>query len=136
MMPHMQQRIVHLQRVKEEGSGHLVAVSSSSSLSLHGSASVSQSPLILPPTSVVTRPSASASSPLTSGSPALQPSTPVPSDIPIQSPVSNELQNQLPVITPPPPPPYPGPPPPYPAQLKVMFFNLNFQFVYKLFIFI
>lgn len=121
MMAHLQQRLVQLQRIKDEASGHLIAVSSSASLSQHCSTSVSQSSLILPLTTVVSRPSSATSNmPLTPVNPTMQPSTPIQSDIPVQSPVSNELQNQLPVITPPPPPPYPGPPPPYPSQLKVI----------------
>lgn len=126
MIAHLQQRIVQFQRVKDEASGHFVAVSSSASLSQHCSTNVSQSSLILPPPTIVARPSsATPSMPLTSVTSTLQSSTPIQSDIPVQSPVSNELQNQLPVITPPPPPPYPGPPPPYPSQLKVIIFTFH-----------
>lgn len=128
MMAHLHQRLVQLQRIKDEASGHLIAVSSSAPLSQHCSTNISQSSLILPSTTVVSRPSsATPSMPLSSVTPTLQPSTPIQSEIPVQSPVPNELQNQLPVITPPPPPPYPGPPPPYPSQLKVILMLISFE---------
>ena len=117
MQPHVQQRVVQLQRVNvRDGSmNDLISMNSpNSQLAQHPSP---QGALQPPLTPVTPRPPSSA----TPGTPSpLQtPTTPHPQDISTPSPVSNDMQGQLPVITPPPPPPYPGPPPPYPSQLKV-----------------
>jgi hypothetical protein len=115
-----------LQRVSlKDGmpAGHMISVSTANAQMMqHPSPTISQmsspmTPRPMPPGTPGTPHPSIARSPI-------QPSTPLQQqDLPVQSPVSNDMSPQLPVITPPaPPPPYPGippPPPPYPSQLKV-----------------
>lgn len=130
---HVQQRVVQLQRagLRDNVGNHLISVSSSTQqLIQHPSPTSSQSSLISSSAPMTPRPppSVTPSTPLTPATP----STPLQQDLSSQSPISNEIQSQLPVINPPPPPPYPGPPPPYPSQLKVKFrhFQVIFNFLF------